>query len=132
MHERIVLHAEPASVGTARRFCAGTLGRWGASRNLVDSACLLVSELVTNAILHAGTTCELTVTGPADASRGVIRIEVTDGDAATPVTKRYDVEVEAGSGRGLQLVEALSQRFGTRQVDAGKAVWCEMPWEAAT
>jgi anti-sigma regulatory factor (Ser/Thr protein kinase) len=127
MHERIVLHAEPSSVGTARRFCARTLRRWGASGDVVDSVCLVVSELVTNAVLHAGTSCELTVLGPGEVGGDVIRIEVADGDAAEPVTKRY--EVQAASGRGLLLVEALSERFGTRKLGAGKTVWCDVAWE---
>ena len=128
MQERIVLHAEPASVGAARRFCAHTLERWGASRDTVDSACLLVSELVTNAVLHAGTSCELIVMGPEDEAGDVVRIEVADGDPGSPLAKRY--EVDAASGRGLHLVAALSRRFGTRPLGAGKAVWCELAWEA--
>jgi two-component sensor histidine kinase len=127
MHERIVLHAEPSSVSAARRFCAHTLERWGASGALVDSACLLVSELVTNAILHAGTSCELTFSWPTESEGDVVRIEVSDGDPAAPMAKRYDVA--AGSGRGLQLVEALSERYGTLHRGTGKAVWCEVAWE---
>jgi anti-sigma regulatory factor (Ser/Thr protein kinase) len=127
MHERIVLHAEPSSVSAARRFCAHTLERWGASNDVVDSVCLVVSELVTNAVLHAGTSCELTVSGPTSMAGDVIRIEVTDGDPAAPMSKRYDVD--AASGRGLQLVEALSERYGTRRESGGKAVWCEVAWE---
>jgi two-component sensor histidine kinase len=92
----------------------------------VESACLVVSELVTNAVLHAGTSCELTVKGPAEVDGEVVRIEVADGDPGSPLSKRYDVE--AGSGRGLQLVEALSERFGTRPLGAGKTVWCEVAW----
>ena len=127
MHERIVLHAEPSSVGAARRFCKQTLEHWGASRELVDSVCLVVSELVTNAVLHAGTSCELTVSGPASVDADVVRIEVIDGDASAPLAKRYDVD--AASGRGLHLVEALSDRFGTQHRGDGKAVWCEVAWE---
>src|SRR3954453_6160884 len=127
MQERIVLHADPASVGAARRFSARILQGWGASGELVDSACLVVSELVTNAVLHAGTGCELAVIGPVDGGRDVVRIEVTDGDPVTPMAKHY--EVDAASGRGLQLVEALSERFGTNVIEAGKRVWCEITWE---
>jgi anti-sigma regulatory factor (Ser/Thr protein kinase) len=126
MHERIVLHADPSSVGAARRFCARTLAGWGASDELVDSVCLVVSELVTNAVLHAGTSCELTVSGPESVAADVVRIEVTDGDPAAPLAKRYDVD--AASGRGLHLVEALSDRFGTQHRGDGKAVWCEVAW----
>ncbi len=45
------------------------------------------------------------------------------------MSKRY--ELEAASGRGLQLVEALSERFGTHRIEAGKRVWCEVAWETA-
>ena len=94
---------------------------------MVDSVCLVVSELVTNAVLHAGTSCELTVSGPESVAADVVRIEVTDGDPTAPLAKRYDVD--AASGRGLQLVEALSDRFGTQHQGDGKAVWCEVAWE---
>jgi anti-sigma regulatory factor (Ser/Thr protein kinase) len=127
VQDRIVLHAEPASVGAARRFSARTLERWGASVDMIESVCLLVSELVTNAVLHAGTTCELAVLGPDEVVGDVVRIEVTDGDSMMPMDKHY--EVDAASGRGLQLVEALSERYGTSIIDAGKRVWCEVAWE---
>jgi len=122
MSNRIVLGAEPASVGRARRFCAGVLEGWQANEATVDLVTLLVSELVTNVVLHAGTPCELAITsGPP------LRVEVADGNPTPPVQKRYDTD--AGSGRGLHLLEVLSDRYGTDALPGGKLVWFEVGWQ---
>jgi anti-sigma regulatory factor (Ser/Thr protein kinase) len=119
MADRIVLGAEPASVGRARRFCAGILEGWHAPDATVDVVTLLVSELVTNVVLHAGTPCELAINdGPP------LRVEVADGSTEPPIQKHYDTD--AGSGRGLHLLEVLSDRFGTDLTPTGKMVWFEV------
>ncbi len=122
MADRIVLGAEPASVGRARRFCAGILEEWDANDATVDLVTLLVSELVTNVVLHAGTPCELNIEGGPR-----LRVEVADGSTEPPVQKHYDND--AGSGRGLHLLEVLSDRFGTDLTDHGKRVWFEVGWQ---
>jgi len=124
MADRIMLGADPASVGTARRFCTGILQGWHATEDTVDLVALLVSELVTNVVLHAGTPCELAILeGPS------LRVEVEDGNPDLPVQKHYDTE--AGSGRGLHLLEVLSDRFGTDLTPQGKRVWFEVGWQRA-
>jgi anti-sigma regulatory factor (Ser/Thr protein kinase) len=74
--------------------------------DLVDDAATIVSELVTNAVLHAGSTVHLSVF-PHD---GGVRIEV--GDVSSHLPRWSPVEVGATSGRGLILVNQLSSRWG--------------------
>lgn len=121
MGERIELAAEPPSVATARRFCTSTLRRWGADPDVVSTCELLVSELATNAVLHARTSFTV-------ALRSVprLRVEVADGDSTPPCAK--DHEVDSGSGRGLQLVDALSAAHGADPAAPGKRVWFEIDW----
>lgn len=114
--ERISLDPLAASVPAARRFVECALGRWGATEILEDVQ-LLASELVTNAVLHARTTIELVLTQAQD----VVRLEVHDRraglESVTPVER----------GRGLQLVEGLTQRWGIVDDGGGKVVWLEIP-----
>ena len=86
--------------------------------DVADVAELLVSELVTNAVLHAGTVVRLRILGDGSG----VRIEVSDGMEAKPSRRRYSAE--AATGRGLGLVEALAADWGTRSDGAGKTVWC--------
>lgn len=113
----LALPGQPRDAAAARAFLRGALtGRL--PDETLDTAELLISELVTNAIQHAGT--ELTVDiahGP-----GLLRLAVTDGDphlhlrgAAAPADER---------GRGLTLISALTQAWGVRDVPGGKQVWC--------
>lgn len=117
---RLALRPVPASAALARLFVERTLGEWGCDAFL-DQSRLLVSELVTNAVLHARTDFELVV---HMTPRGV-RIEVADGSPAAPVVRRY--EDEAMTGRGLALVEELAARWGVDEAPhGGKVVWFEL------
>ena len=106
------------SVAEARRTVAKHLGRLGVSPASVDDANLVTSELLTNAAQHAVPPLQLRVL----AEEGEIRIEVHDHASYEPRKQRPDSEDE--HGRGLQIVAALSERWGTRPTDRGKAVWC--------
>ena len=113
------LHPVPTSAGVARRFIDLTLTGWGCDA-LVDAAVLLVSEVVTNAILHARSDIEVHV-----ASRGtVMRIEVTDHGDGDPVMRSYSED--ASSGRGLAIVEQVASAWGVTKVAGGKRVWFEV------
>jgi anti-sigma regulatory factor (Ser/Thr protein kinase) len=83
---------------------------------------LCVSELVSNAILHAGTGCLLRLHENGQA----IRVEVRDQNPhLLPVKREYDAT--SVTGRGLQLIDRLTTRWGV-EVDAeGKTVWFEIP-----
>jgi anti-sigma regulatory factor (Ser/Thr protein kinase) len=109
-----------AAAAAARRYVADVLARLG-REDLVDSARLGVSELVTNACLHAASPCVVRVIPTGET----MRIEVSDDSPLVPVQSRR--EGTAGTGRGLLLVEAAG-RWGVDDRDdgaAGKTVWFE-------
>lgn len=112
--------AELRSAGSSRKFVAETLTDWSCAE-LVDSATLLVSELVTNAVIHAHSEVELVVHLQPD----LVRIEVIDG--ADEAVRRRDATSEAQSGRGMALIEALASSWGIDTLLAGKSVWFEIP-----
>ena len=109
--------AELGSVAEARRFVREALAdlneeaRYGVT--------LVVSELATNALLHAATGFEVSL-----QHGGNVRLSVADGDPAPPV--RREVSPTDTSGRGLHLVEQLCTRWGVEPLDGGKCVWCEV------
>ncbi len=116
------LGSGPREVGRARRALARALGGWGWSGEGVDVAVLLTSELVTNAIRHGGAPVRLSA-GLLQAT--VLRVEVQDPtDHAVSVRETADDDED---GRGLQLVEVLSDAWGWRPVPSGgKRVWFEL------
>lgn len=116
---RLELSADPTSVGAGRRFVRATLLQWGLE-DLVDTATLLVSELLTNAVLHARTAPEIVVRNEDNG----VRVEVLDGSQRLPVAKGYGVD--AATGRGLILLEQLSAAWGAEARGGGKAVWFEL------
>lgn len=86
---------------------------------LADLTELLVSELVTNAVIHAGTPCELRIRPDGDG----VHVEVRDRDPALP-SVRGRPDPMATSGRGVALVRDLADEFGMGPVSSGgKAVW---------
>jgi anti-sigma regulatory factor (Ser/Thr protein kinase) len=113
----IELPPVPASAGAARRFVADVLGE---SHPLIDTALLLVSELASNAILHAGSALVVCLR----VTDRHLRIEVSDGDPRRPMLKQYDDD--AVTGRGLHIVDAMADRWGVAEIEGGKAVWFEL------
>lgn len=84
---------------------------------------LLVSELVTNAVLHARSTATVRI----DAGRDAIRVEVEDSGLRLPdVALAAVADLADEKGRGLQLVARLTDRFGWTELAAGKVVWFEL------
>lgn len=117
------LAAEPQSAGKARKLVLDELHRCG-QEALSDIAELLTSELVTNALIHAHS--QVTIEIRAEAGR--VRISVAD-TASSPATPRPG-SLDATTGRGLALVEALAADWGQTPTPDGKIVWFEL--EAAT
>ena len=116
---RLALDPVPGSAAAARRFVAETLGGWGCDM-LVETGRLLVSELVTNAILHARTAMTLVVR----LRRTGVRVEVHDTSDGAPVLRDYGDD--AMTGRGLALVDELAGSWGVERHGGGKAVWFEL------
>lgn len=121
MSESIELSPTAESVALARRWSKDVLDRVGAPE-LADTLALLVSELVSNVVLHARTPCSLRI----GEERGRIRVEVQDGSDRLPgLGERPDPLAQ--SGRGLQLVDGLSVAHGVDvQPLGGKRVWFEL------
>ena len=117
---RATLSADPEQVAEARRLVAGYLRDSGEEDGEV--AVLLVSELVTNAILHGRAPLELR----AQTAGAGLRVEVYDHDPATPPILRHDFDLTEPGGRGLQLVDTLADRWGWTENDGGKVVWFEL------
>lgn len=115
MSAALRLAASPTSVPQARRFVLQLLERW-ALADLADTAMLLTSEVVTNAVLHARTEIELTVTRMGQA----VQIQVRDGSPVAPVRRRQ--ALEATTGRGMQLLDRLSRSWDVTTDRNGKTV----------
>jgi PAS domain S-box-containing protein len=114
-----VLPPLPTSVGEARRLVRRSL-RDAGQDHLIDDAELLVSEIVTNALVHAGTPIEVGVIPRA----GRLRIEVADGSPHAPSPRHYTAL--SGTGRGLMLLEDLVDDWGVETTGPGKTVWFEL------
>ena len=112
------LAAEPQAVRQARHFVADTMAAWGCDDDSVETVRLLVSELVTNAMQNSEGPLSLCVRDGGNE----VTIEVTDRSTyALPSPGSPPPESE--SGRGLVLLDALADRWGTSPVDDGKTVW---------
>jgi anti-sigma regulatory factor (Ser/Thr protein kinase) len=113
------------SVPAARRFVREALSDLAASA-ASDDAEVLVSELATNAILHART--EFTV----EVSRREDRIRVRVHDLSRLVPRQRFYGADATTGRGIRLVATLSSDWGVDPEGTGKAIWFELPADGAT
>ena len=109
------------AVRMARQATRDALATWRLAY-LEETAVLLVSELVTNAVRHARGGDEVTLV--LQTAGTWLRIEVTDADPRWP-QPRIPAEFD-GSGFGLVLVDALAGKWGVRETATGKAVWAEL------
>jgi anti-sigma regulatory factor (Ser/Thr protein kinase) len=113
----------------ARAFVADTLAAWAVDAEDGEAVELVVSELVTNAVLHAPDSP--TVTLKLSMTRGAVRVMVSDRHRGQP--SRADLDPWSERGRGVGIVEALSNRWGTEPNGSdGKTVWCELSAHPAT
>jgi hypothetical protein len=110
------LPALTASVPEARHFVTRSLPEtcWA------DEVTLLVSELASNAVRHAGTPFSVSL----ECDGATVRVAVSDGEPALPVLQRPPVD--AITGRGLLIVDALATRWGVDPGATGKTVWFEL------
>lgn len=112
----LVLEPRLEAAALARRHVRRALQGWGL-HELVEPAVLLTSEVVTNALLHSGTTITVRM-----AREGVgVRIEVQDGSTVMPVRRRHSTT--ASTGRGVQLLASIAVDWGTEELATGKVVW---------
>jgi anti-sigma regulatory factor (Ser/Thr protein kinase) len=130
LEKQLKVGPEPAEVGRARRWVRAQLGRGQPCHNCpddsqTDTLVLLVSELVTNAVVHTGRPAVLRLTaGRRPAATVPVRLEVVDNSNRPPLPRR--AAGEDTGGRGLELVELLADRWGWQPEGEGKRVWCEV------
>ncbi len=108
----------PGEIAAARHAAAAHLRRCGCTN--IDDAVLVLSELITNAILHAGGADRIVVA----CNDSAIHINVHD-HGRTPALPRRDNP--AVGGRGLHIVERLTERWGSSPSGDGKDVWATLP-----
>jgi PAS domain S-box-containing protein len=118
------LPPQPSSVAEARRHVRDFLEGAGRS-DLLEPALLLVSEIVTNALLHAGT--EVDLAGHLEGD--TVRLEV--GDGSTHLPSRRDYAPTSGTGRGLLMLESMVDDWGVTRRERGKVVWFRISPESA-
>jgi anti-sigma regulatory factor (Ser/Thr protein kinase) len=109
----------------ARRYVAELLGRESIAAEHVENIVLLVSELVTNAIRHAGLPPSAAVGLSVEVAPQSIRVDVVDGGEGFAVPTVRPLGSKAVSGFGLLLVDRLADRWGVN-VDGVTSVWFEI------
>ena len=108
--------AEARSATSARHFVVRTIEPL-VRPDVVDVAALLATELATNSVLHAGSAIDVQVTVTCKH----LRVEVCDAHPSSP--HRLHADLYGTYGRGLALVEQMSDRWGVSPRAAGKGVW---------
>ena len=109
------------SPSRSREFVRGALDEW-LLRELVDDAVLLVSELASNAVVHART--GMVIGANWSPAAGILRVCVLDDDDGQPVP-RHAASTDT-SGRGLEMVDLIAWRWGVIHGVEGKSVWFEL------
>ncbi|MFJ7901368.1 ATP-binding protein [Streptomyces sp. NPDC096198] len=120
---RFELAAHPGSVARARQLARARLSRWAVCEDTCDTAALVVSELVTNAIVHTAgehVVCELHDSGD------LVRIAVQDEGCAPGEPHSGPQRPDEEHGRGLLLVAALCRAWGAQEAGPGLLVWAEL------
>jgi anti-sigma regulatory factor (Ser/Thr protein kinase) len=109
---------EPGSVRAARRFVSDQLADVDGARNA--DVTLMVSELASNSIRHAGTGFTVTI----DRLAAGIHIEISDQGSSPPTMRDHDLH--AVSGRGLRIIDELAERWGIDATPDGNTVWFDI------
>jgi anti-sigma regulatory factor (Ser/Thr protein kinase) len=121
------LHANPRSVAEARSLVRTAIRAWDIPVD-AETAALLVSELVTNAVTHSRPAAGCAAAGDATVTLEItgcqdqLRVEVHDASLAQPVLHEAP-PLDAEHGRGVLLVDLLSSAWGSFPTEAGKAVY---------
>ena len=122
----MVLQADWAAARAGRRHLEAMCRALKTTPEVVDVARVLVSELVTNAVIHGHSSPRLDV---GTGARGALYVGVGDDDSRYPVVQ--DGDDDSLNGRGLRLLESLASRWGVRPDPPGKVVWFELDGDVA-
>ncbi|MGQ0617872.1 MAG: ATP-binding protein [Acidimicrobiia bacterium] len=114
----------PAEKGTPRE-ARRRVAAWLDDYSSLDELLVALSEVVTNAVLHAGTPVKVRLQRRAD---GRLRVEVEDGSPLVPMRRRFSPD--SVTGRGLFLLDRLTLVWGVEPVGEGKMVWFEVGGDA--
>jgi anti-sigma regulatory factor (Ser/Thr protein kinase) len=126
MDEHVTLPDGPEGASIARRATARAAELWRLDRELTETALLLVSELVTNAIRHGAPPVRLSLHLDRARGNGALRVEVSDSSPAAPTVSA--ATPDQPGGRGLLIVQQLAARWGSHVPASrlGKTVWFEL------
>jgi GAF domain-containing protein/anti-sigma regulatory factor (Ser/Thr protein kinase) len=113
--------AEPTAPSRVRHWMTGQLTEWQVPESIIGAAVLCTSELTTNALLHAGTAARVEI----DLSPERLLVSVADSGTRGTVT-RAQTDTLSSRGRGLGLIEELSDAWGTDPTVRGSTVWFEI------
>ena len=118
----ITLPRDAAAIAAARAWVSETIRRRHAlPREHVEAALVMVSELVTNVMVHTEAAPRVVVSADDDH----VVVEVVDDDPAEPVVREPD-PTRVG-GNGLRIVDSWAERWGVRRLERGKVVWFAIP-----
>jgi hypothetical protein len=117
------LEPHAMSVAGVRRQAREAIADWGAD-DLEWALSQLLTEVASNAVLHAGTPFDVCVSYDPASGSGRLRCEVTDASGRPPRRRRYSRD--SATGRGLNLLDELAARWGVDLVSGGKTVWFEL------
>jgi anti-sigma regulatory factor (Ser/Thr protein kinase) len=126
---RAAFPASARAPRAARVFLAETLGAWGVPESGVTAGCLVVSELVTNAVLHAASPEEVEV-ALSWSDEGTLRVAVSDQGREEWSWPGAAASVDDEHGRGRLIVEAVCARSGVDRGTARTLAWCEIDTSA--
>jgi anti-sigma regulatory factor (Ser/Thr protein kinase) len=125
----IELDGDPDAPSRGRHAATEVLDRWGCEADTREDLLLVVSELVTNAVVHGAEPIRVTMVRAPER----VRIEVTDGAAGASPHGNPRPPRNAETGRGLSVVTRLAVAWGWRAAPGrGKTVWAELPLKTAS
>ncbi|MES4891156.1 ATP-binding protein [Streptomyces sp. NPDC096012] len=114
------------AVPAVRRRVAAVLAEWSVSPEIVEDSLLVVSELATNAIIHARPPAVLRLSWTGGDGDGTLRVEITDAGPTLPPGRSPAGIDPDEHGRGEAIVHALATRHGIRTHPAGITRWAEL------
>jgi anti-sigma regulatory factor (Ser/Thr protein kinase) len=121
----LLVRHDAASAAFVRRQLASDLGAYDLPDDTIDDVILVASELLGNAVRHTPASRQATLDVSWDVDASGVRVCVADSSDQPPVVRTP--EVDEPGGRGLTIVDAVSDRWGVERDGHGKRVWAHVP-----